>query len=78
VAALHQARHEIAEVAARWEADGAVDTSPLVGPLLRIQQALSELEPTGRRKSNGRTRPQTRRKTALTVREKAPHPRLPG
>lgn len=44
VAALHQARHEIAEVAARWEADGAVDTSPLVAPLLRIQQAMSELE----------------------------------
>ena len=38
------ARGAIIAVAARWQASGVVDTSPLVEPLARIQEALATLE----------------------------------
>jgi hypothetical protein len=48
VTVLRLARQEMAAVAAGWEASNAVDTSPLVSPLLRIQEAIAELEQAAR------------------------------
>jgi hypothetical protein len=38
-----RARGAIVRVAARWQAQG-IETSPLTGPLLEIQEALAQLE----------------------------------
>ena len=43
VAKLLAARRQIAAVAAQWQAQG-IDTSPLTGPLLAMQEAIAELE----------------------------------
>jgi hypothetical protein len=41
---IRVARGAIIAIAARWQASGRVDTSPLVEPLTRIQEALASLE----------------------------------
>ena len=40
---LRSARDEIARIAAQWQAGGH-DTTPLAEPLVRIQEAIAELE----------------------------------
>jgi hypothetical protein len=42
-AKLRAVRQQIAQVAAKWQAEG-VDTSPLAGPLMGIQEAIADLE----------------------------------
>jgi hypothetical protein len=42
-AKLREVRQQIAQVAARWQAEG-LDTSPLAGPLLGMQEAIADLE----------------------------------
>jgi hypothetical protein len=43
VTKLRTARQQITQVAAKWQAEG-VDTSPLTGPLLVLQEAIAILE----------------------------------
>jgi len=52
---IRVARGAIIAIAARWQASGVVDTSPLVAPLTRIQEALATLEGASvRRRKSGR------------------------
>ncbi len=54
--AIRVARGAIIATAAKWQASGLVDTSPLVEPLTAIQEALTALEASGRRRARRRRR----------------------